>query len=126
LSNQGLCGGSNSNIGELITINWMQNCDQYGSFRIGFDWGYGGGMIVDGELVHVVPSNPAANWWAGNWGAINGVFTFPERLFTAGRHTVQFVGFEWCCDGNEAIHAMVRGGAWHVVDNSFSFACTLV
>jgi len=124
LSNQGLCGGSNSNIGELITIDWMQNCDQYGSFRIGFDWGYGGGMIVDGELVHVVPSNPATNWWAGNWGAVNGVFTFPERLFTTGRHTVQFVGFEWCCDGNEVIQAMVRGGSWRVVDNSFSFACT--
>jgi len=125
--NHAVCsGGSTTDIGELTTIDWIQNCDAYGSFRIGFDWGHGGGVIVDGVLVHFAPSNIYANWYDGNWGSndLNGVIAVPEQLWTAGRHIIQFVGFEPCCDGNGEIDAMPRGGSWAPVHNTFSFPCT--
>jgi len=125
IGNQFVCAGTNSQIGEMITIAWIQGCDQYGEFRIGFDWGLGGGVVVDGELVHVVVVNPAGNWWAGEWTSneVNGVYNLPERLYAAGRHTIQFVGFEDSCDGNGAIQQQVRGGDWAPVDKFFTFKC---
>lgn len=121
-TNRGICGGSrSSNIGQLITLAWHQQCDQYGSFRIGVDWGYGGGIIINDELFTVVPSNVNFNWWSGNWGASSGVVVIPERLWVKGWHTIQFIGFEPCCDGAEEIQFKNRVGDWKTVDESFCF-----
>jgi hypothetical protein len=122
IGNQAVCGGSASDIGEMITIEWHQDCDEYGSFRIGYDWGRGGGIIIDHELVVTVPSNAAQNWWAGNWNqGLPNVATVEERVFFKGWHKVQFIGFEGCCDGNGQIQYKPRNGDWQVVDRMFRF-----
>jgi hypothetical protein len=122
VSNQIVCAGANSNIGSLITIEWNQPCDQYGQFRVGPDWGFGGVVILDGGIVKTVPTNEYGNWWAMDWNSADVVYV-PERLYTAGRHTVQFFASEPCCDGPEQIQAKPRDGAWSAVTDTFSFQC---
>jgi hypothetical protein len=130
INNEKVClaGASTTNIGETIIIDWIQNCDSYGSFRLGFDWGHGGGVVVDGQLLpQIIVANEDGNfnWYRGNWGAtgLNAPLLVPEQLWTAGRHIVQFVGFENCCDGYEALQQKPRGGVWSAVTNTFSFPC---
>jgi hypothetical protein len=123
LSNQGVCGGTNSNIGSQVTIEWNQDCDQSGSIRMGFDWGQGGGVIVDGVLVQSTNGNPdnayAPLWWNGNWNFQSAVFTV-TKLWTKGHHVVKFIGFEGCCDGNEIVQYKANNAAvWSTLDSGF-------
>jgi hypothetical protein len=120
LSNQGVCGGSNSNIGELITIEWNQDCDQTGSLRMGVDWGYGGALIVDGAIVRTLQTNSNYNWWNGNWGDTGSVITLTNKVWTKGHHKVQFIGFEPCCDGNQVVQFKAKDDPnWHDLTDAF-------
>jgi len=123
ISNQIVCAGVNAGIGSLINLEWVQHCDQYGEFRLGIDWGYGGVVIIDGQVAVTVPSNPNGNWWGVSWDS-GDVVHVPERLYTAGHHQVQFFGSESCCDGPEQIQAKARDEDWHAVTDTFSFRCS--
>lgn len=123
-SNRAMCGSSTKdNIGELITIEWNQDCDQTGSFRMGVDWGFGGGLIVDGVLVRSTIGNSDVLYrplfWYGDWNTDTAVFTI-TKLWTKGHHVVQYLGFEQCCDGDMALQFKAKNAAdWSVLTNAF-------
>jgi len=57
-----------------------------------------------------------------NWlSASPNTFVTAEQLFTRGKHSIQFIGFEPCCDGSETVQAKVRGGDWQAVNSAFTF-----
>ncbi|MFT6153586.1 MAG: hypothetical protein ACJA0E_000785 [Bermanella sp.] len=73
------------------------NVDQAGKwwFRYGADFGYGGGLYIDGVALQEQWQTDL--WWAGNWnnadvlqGSIN---------LSPGYHKLEVLGFEGCCDG---------------------------
>jgi len=112
-------GGSTTNIGQMMTLEWYQPCDQVGSFRIGVDWGRGGGIIVDGNLETAFSQDA---WWTWNWGSGSpAVMVVSERVWARGYHKIQFIGSEGCCDGGGAIQYKNSIGSWMTVDQAFCF-----
>jgi len=123
VSNNGVCsfnGGTTSNIGEQIRVRWWQDCPQTGEFRWGYDTGYGNAVIVDGKLDSSVVTNINLNWWSGDWSS-PWVAHIGPRTWAAGYHEIKFLGWEPCCDGNEAIQYRVPNGNWLDLDQSFCF-----
>ncbi|MCB1691712.1 MAG: CCXG family PEP-CTERM protein [Pseudomonadales bacterium] len=70
------------------------------SFQFGGDYGYGGGMYVDG-----IPLEEAWNedrWWNLSWS--NTAETFDGTIsLSQGWHTLELIGFEGCCDGGTSV-----------------------
>lgn len=78
-------------------------------FRFGADYGYGGGLYVNG-----VPLQQAWGtdlWWNGNWNGaaemLEGEINLP-----AGRHLVAVYGTEDCCEGLQSMQARGPTGPW--------------
>jgi len=82
---------------------------------MGEDWGNGGTAIVDGTSYGYI----STGWYAGGWAK---AVATPTLVFGAGPHTVQFIGFEDCCDGGGPVQYIApnKGGDWASVDNTFS------
>lgn len=97
LSNQTNCGGLNGDIAFDITAKFGVSSSLAGlwSFRVGPDFGLGGALFIDGNLVDFRSSDM---WW-------NGVYTDPSQLLvatlnlSAGNHVIEAYGLEHCCDG---------------------------
>lgn len=86
--------------GTLLTLNFDLAVSSIWDFRIGPDWGTGGGVISDNSLVALVVDD---RWWANNWDASGEVVTTENFTLGAGQHTIQWLGFENCCSGGMTV-----------------------
>jgi len=124
-SDQQTCGGPNGNIGYKMELFWTQDCTKDAWFRIGFDWGNGGAIVLDDVIKTLVVQDIPNNWWGGSWSSASGVSTIHASI-TPGSHTLQFYGFEPCCDGGASIQYSTDGTTWQAVDNNFSLGPCVV
>jgi hypothetical protein len=114
LTNQGVCGGGGNNIAFKFEIDFGINAAQAGlmSVQIGPDFGKGGAVFLDGTLLAATSDDL---WWAGNFGATNEIFSFPNIDVAAGNHTLTVYGLEGCCDGiNSARYQLAGDTNWTV------------
>ena len=65
------------------------------SFRYGADFGRGGGLYVDGQLVDEDWTNDL--WWQGNWSHQD--VLYGTRTLAAGYHKIEIIGSEGGNDG---------------------------
>ena len=94
-SNQGLVsGGSATDIAFHFQVNFTSVAGVL-SGNMAPDFGFGGGVLLDGVEVAF---NPNDMWWGGNWGANSQIFSFTSTL-AAGSHSIDIYGQEGCCDG---------------------------
>ncbi len=87
----------NSNIAFYSEAYFEVGADESGnwSFRLGGDYGRGGGVYVDGQLIAEDWNNDL--WWSNNWDSSD-VLAGSINL-SAGYHHIETIGFEGCCDG---------------------------
>merc|ERR1711871_955427 len=102
LKNQNQCfqnGGTRSrrNIGYHWEITFVTERPQEMSFMFGVDFGYGGGVSLDNEMLRFEPNSNI--WWGGSqrWRATH--LQVMDKLIPAGKHTLYVTGGEGCCDG---------------------------
>jgi len=101
INNRGVCSNTNEkNIAYKISAVFAVKDAEAGSwtFRAGVDFGLGGVMLIDGQ---VVDQKFRDLWWAGNYGS-DGVLSASVNL-KAGVHTLVLIGFEGCCDGTMSV-----------------------
>lgn len=107
ISSNSLCGGGNSDLAFRIDLGFNLGESQDISFRAGMDWGRGGGVIADDNLVYLTTDDI---WWSYNWSNSD-VFTITDT-FAAGSHEVSWIGFEGCCNGMSSLQFKVGSGEW--------------
>lgn len=78
------------------------------SIRYGADFGFGGGLYVDGTPLEEDWNNDL--WWANNWG--NTDVLQGSIYLTAGYHRLEVIGFEGCCDGGITVQFRKPGGSY--------------
>ncbi|EDY86332.1 hypothetical protein GP5015_1806 [gamma proteobacterium HTCC5015] len=78
------------------------------TFRFGGDFGYGGGLYVDDQVIDEDWANNL--WWANNWGSPSVVQG--SISLTQGYHSIRIIGFEDCCDGGATVQFRKPGGAY--------------
>lgn len=107
ISNQGWCGGSNRNIAFKLTAQFSVGAAEIGtwSFRFGPDFGWGGALFVDGNLLAF--SNDDL-WWEGDFNNATEILAGSVSLI-AGNHLIEAYGFEPCCDGPQAGEFLAAG-----------------
>jgi len=118
-SNHALCGAY-TDIGFKMELYWTQDCPKDVTFRIGVDWGRGGWIIFDDQVVTTIIQavGGPGNWWNGDWSS-QYVFSTPKLSVGIGEHSLQFIGFEDANDGDESIQ-FNTGSTWMTVDDTFS------
>ena len=65
-------------------------------FRYGADFGYGGGLYVNGVPLEEQWGDDL--WWANSWDSENQILRGKIKL-ASGYHKLEILGFEGCCDG---------------------------
>ncbi len=98
LENSIACHGSNTDIAFKFTVDFGISQGQAGSisFKIGPDFGKGGAVFLNGQLL--AASNDDL-WWAGNYDAASEVVSLHNIAIGAGNHQLIVYGLEACCDG---------------------------
>jgi hypothetical protein len=112
LSNQSVCGGSNVNLAFHFGVDFNLSGAQAGDFslRVGPDFGLGGAVFLDGQLLGVRTTDM---WWSGSYGSASQIFEFDNLALLSGLHHLDIVGLEACCDGaQEAQFRLASGRAW--------------
>lgn len=117
------CGSGNSNLDDLVELTFDLATDADFRFEIGTDWGRGGAVIVNGALNYITTDDI---WWGYNWN--NGDVIGNDLSLTAGLNTIQWIGFEGCCNGSRSIRFSVDGGAYQALtgDNIAAYEATAV
>jgi len=92
---EGAARGSRNNIGFDIIVEFDEKRQSSTwDFDFGVDFGLGGAIFVDGQMIH---SYGGDTWWATKENHANHLgFT---HNFTQGRHQLEIIGAEKCCDG---------------------------
>lgn len=86
--------GSRRNIGFDIIVEFEEKSGSMWHFDFGVDFGLGGVIFVDGQKIK---SYGGDIWWARNENHANHLgFSYN---FTRGRHQLELIGAERCCDG---------------------------
>jgi hypothetical protein len=103
-----ISGGSASSIAFHYQVKFSVPGSQAGSWdvRIAPDFGYGGGVFLDGNPVAY---NPNDMWWGLSWGNSSQQFQFSSSI-GAGDHVIDVYGQEGCCDGQTGGEFRVNGG----------------
>ena len=112
LSNQSVCGGSNVNLAFHFGVDFNLTGGQAGDFslRVGPDFGLGGAVFLDGQLLGVRTTDM---WWAGSYGSASQFFEFDSLALLTGLHHLDIYGLEACCDGaQEAQFRLASNAAW--------------
>jgi hypothetical protein len=112
LSNQSACGGSNVNLAFHFGVDFNLSGAQAGDFslRVGPDFGLGGAVFLDGQLLGVRTTDM---WWSGSYGSASQFFEFDSLALLAGVHHLDIVGLEACCDGAQgAQFRLASNAAW--------------
>lgn len=77
-------------------------------FRFGGDYGYGGGLYVDGVALEERWNDDL--WWSVNWG--NADVISGSISLAAGYHRLSTLGGEGCCDGSMGLQFRKPGGSY--------------
>ena len=112
LSNQLVCGGPASNIAYGFFVDFDVSALQGADFslRLAPDFGRGGALFLDGNLLAV---NTNDMWWGGSYGNPSQVFQAIGLALNAGHHQLAMYGLEACCDGwAEGQYRIGSSGAW--------------
>jgi hypothetical protein len=117
-SNQNSIGGTDSNLAELYTVSFVLSSPTLIYFRAGGDEGWGAALIADGYSLQQRFGLDSDMWWAENWN-ISSQYLEGGVYLGAGQHTIQWLGFENCCDGNsEMDFSTDNQQTWEVVSVS--------
>lgn len=113
VSNHGACGGAVSDLAFKFVVDFGVTAAQGADFslRVGPDFGKGGAVFLDGQLLGVKTSDM---WWAGSWNAPTQIFQFLDLVLTQGAHELAVYGLEGCCDGGQRAEFRLGTGAWNV------------
>jgi hypothetical protein len=78
------------------------------SVRIGADFGAGGTLIIDGVPVQFRNTDM---WWGGSYSDPT-QYLYGTVALTAGPHTIDSYGFEYCCDGPQQAQYSYLGASY--------------
>lgn len=84
------------------------------SVRYGADFGFGGGLYVNGSPLEEDWNNDL--WWANNWA--NADVLQGSISLSAGYHRLEVIGFEGCCDGGITVQFQKPGGSFQTYSTS--------
>jgi hypothetical protein len=90
----------------MLTIDFNINYDGIWSFKSGLDAGYGAALFVDGTLINNRTDNL---WWGYNWNHSD-VFNIENIAFASGKHVVQLLWAENCCNGASTVRFTGKSG----------------
>ncbi|MGB4811237.1 MAG: CCXG family PEP-CTERM protein [Methylophilaceae bacterium] len=112
ISNQNqFASGSNANIGFQLVSAFSAPVTGNWGFRLGPDFGYGGGMYVDDSIVE--EDWNVDMWWNGSF--TNTAQTLDNAavpISTTGYHMLRVFGNEGCCDGAGAMQFKTPSGSY--------------
>lgn len=101
-NNAGACApGSNSDIAFRVSIDFGLTAAQAAqplSVRFAPDFGRGGALFLDGQLL---AASAADLWWGGDWGNTGALLAASGLNLSAGNHELTLYGLEGCCDGGQ-------------------------
>lgn len=113
-NNRNTFSGPNGNFGLLAETHFYVDVPGIWSFRMGSDFGLGGGLYVDGVALDERWNDDL--WWAMNWN--NPDVLVGSIFLQSGYHHIEALGYEGCCDGS--INVQYRSAAstvWRDLDN---------
>jgi murein DD-endopeptidase MepM/ murein hydrolase activator NlpD len=103
--------GTTTAIASHVKVSFTVDTASDVAFRIGVDYGLGGALLIDGE---VVDARWQDMWWNGDWGN-TGAVLIADRSLRPGAHVVEAYGYENCCDGAMAMQFRNAGGDWTTI-----------
>lgn len=106
-------GGDNWDNAVLMTLSFNLDTTSDFQFQLGADFGRGGGVIVNGILDTLRTDDI---WWAGDWNSGDVIST--RHTLHSGINTLQWIGFEGCCDGLMSLRYSVDNSPWKIVERS--------
>lgn len=106
----------NSNIGFYSEAYFEVGANESGtwSFRFGGDYGRGGGVYIDGQLI--AENWNTDLWWSNSWASpdvLSGSVNLSE-----GYHHIETIGFEGCCDGPATFQYRKPGGSYQTFNTT--------
>lgn len=113
IGSNALCGSGNSNLAYLTEFSFSLAGTTDIDFRAGMDWGRGGAVLVDGNIENMRTDDI---WWAYNWGSSDVIET--NLTLSGGSHTLQWIGFENCCNGLSSIQFRAEGSSWQALSDT--------
>lgn len=113
LSNQLTCGGVANDLAFGFFVDFGVTAAQGANFdlRIGPDFGRGGAVFLDGNLLGVRTTDM---WWNGSYADAAQVFEFDDMVLAAGNHRLAVYGLEGCCDGPQQAQYQLGSSGWNV------------
>ncbi|WP_348695790.1 CCXG family PEP-CTERM protein [Duganella fentianensis] len=100
VSNNSVFHAGNSNIAYKSTIDFGLTSAGTYSFRAGVDFGKGGAVFLDGQVVDFKTNDM---WWGGSYSNASQYFQVSGANLSAGNHTLTIYGLEGCCDGGQQV-----------------------
>ncbi|MGB1111246.1 MAG: CCXG family PEP-CTERM protein [Gammaproteobacteria bacterium] len=107
------CGSGNSDLDDLVELSFNLADDADFEFQLGTDWGRGGAVIVNNTLSYITTDDI---WWGYDWN--NADVISNQLSLTAGLNTIQWIGFEGCCNGDRSIRFSVNGGSFQALSEA--------
>jgi hypothetical protein len=103
-------GGVQANIGYHHHFEFNAPMDGTLAIRIGADFGGGGTLVIDGQVVEFAAHDM---WWNGSYANLSQTLEGTVNI-TAGPHTIDSYGFEACCDGPQQAQYSYRGAPYKI------------
>lgn len=88
-------------------------------FRVGADWGRGGGVALFDTAANTLLSeyvDASDIWWANNWNNSDVIST--TYALSQNEYTIMWLGFEGCCAGSSTIQFAYNGGAFNTLNTT--------
>ncbi len=98
-NNQNTFSGPNGNFGLLAETHFYADIPGVWSFRLGSDFGLGGGLFVNGIALDERWNDDL--WWGFNWNNADVLVGTIE--LQSGYHHIEALGYEGCCDGSISV-----------------------
>jgi hypothetical protein len=115
-SNHTSIGGTSSNLALLYTVSFDLSSPTSIALRAGGDEGWGAALIVDGAYLQQKLNSDM--YWNNVW-TLSTQYLAGALTLGAGQHTIQWLGFESCCDGvSEMDFSTDNQQTWQVVSVS--------
>ncbi|MFC0168951.1 CCXG family PEP-CTERM protein [Pseudoduganella danionis] len=109
VSNNSIFHAGTNNIAFKSTINFGLTSAGTYSFRAGVDFGNGGAVFLDGQVVDIKKNDM---WWGGSYSNSSQYFQVSGAALSAGNHTLTIYGLEGCCDGGQQVQFAKAGDAY--------------
>lgn len=104
------CSITTTNNGYYLKVNFNAVSAGDWEFRLGPDFGRGGVMFLDGQVVASVVDDL---WWGYSWNSIHELIQSGPQSLSAGAHTLEIFGFENCCGGLMTLQYKEPGAQWN-------------